>query len=786
MINEKQDKRKLKNKQYYGNYFFSASFFLKLGIILWLTIIIYIFTNKNKGLFSVFHYLTRPWNLWLDRCPIPDILLGLAILLLYGVVGYLFLRCFDVFFPKVIEIALSLVIGIAILTIPFELLAIFGFLYRGLVVLIFAVLITLLGYLYIKHQRSSIPGAPPHNNGNIILFRKGYLFFARVEQKSRVQLPSSKIGLSVYYFTMLIIGVIVFLNFYHSLLYPETYWDSLIYYMGYGRMTFLQHKFPVKVVAQVGLGLGANYPHLFPLLGATMATLAGKWSNTFSQLIPPIAGLITTILVYHTVARLTGTALIAALATLLFRSVPNGIAYFTFASDYAVAMLFTSAFLYLALIYVETRLWSYLVMMAVICAGAVHLNYLMWYLWLGLPLAVVVAHWRSENQKSEIFYPSTLPLARNQNPLMLEKLIISRHFILLMIITLMLSLTWYVRNIIVTGNPVYAFFPEIFDGKNINPEVLRSCFNEWYMNGDGIGKFGKSLWEKLLYSWMFFVTWQHSWKFAPVFMGFGIPGFILAILEIVGIIHLFYPIGRKNVRGFLIINIYVFVFLLFYHYCISDIYLYHIIPILVPVAIFSAVVLKLLWGRGGKGIAILFCLYIGIMPGVAMSLMGFKFSGTAELAGRNVSQGELVALRNPCMPDQMFYRLQYGKDVDMWQYVNTHLKGKKILTHENRMLVFNPSITFIHLDDWEIQQLYDLSDDEKLRRLKSMGIQYYLYVPMEDKHPIVKKLGLQRWILERTRLIPVFRAGKNILYRFVYSSKETSKLSENNKKGLDF
>ncbi|MCD6385379.1 glycosyltransferase family 39 protein [Candidatus Sumerlaeota bacterium] len=720
-------------------------------------------------LFSLFQYLFAPWHFWLDNCPAHDILLGLAILCLYGIVGYLFLRCLDVYFPRVIEFALALVLGIAILTIPFELLAIFGLLYQGVVALMFVVFIALFGYFSIRHQHSPMHGAPQRSD--VVLFRRGYLFFAHEELKSRVQMPSSKIGLVIYYTVMFVIGLIVVLNFYHALLYPETYWDALIYYMGYGRMTFLQHKFPVKVVAQVGLGLGANYPHLFPLLGATMSTLAGKWANSFSQLIPPVAGLIATILVYHTVARLTGVGLIAALSTLLFRSVPYGIAYFTFASDYAIALLFTSAFLYLALLYIDTRLWGYLVMMTVICAGAVHLNYLMWYLWLGWAVVLVVAHWRAEKQNTTMFQPATLPLTRNQYHPTLKNLLSSRRFICLLIIAIIVSLVWYVRNIVVTGNPFYAFFPHILGGKNINPEVLKSCFNEWYINGDGIGKFGKGLWEKLRYSWVFFVTWQHSWKLAPVFMGFGVAGFLIALLEIVGLIHLFPSSTRKHTHSFLIINTYIFMFLLFYHYCISDIYLYHIVPILVPVAIFSALVLKLLWGRGVKIIPILFCLYIGIIPGIAMSLMGFKFTGIAEFAGRKVAQSELVALRNPCIPEQMFYRLQYGKDVDMWRYVNTHLKGKKLLTHENRMLVYDPSITFIHLDDWEIQQLYGLKDAEKLRQLKSMNIHYYLYVPMEDKHPVVKKLGHHRWIRNQKILVPVFRAGRNVLYQFVYTDK---------------
>ena len=49
-------------------------------------------------------------------------------------------------------------------------------------------------------------------------------------------------------------------------------------------MTFLEHAFPVKVVGQVGIGLGANYPHLYALLGASTATMWGHWSSLYQQL----------------------------------------------------------------------------------------------------------------------------------------------------------------------------------------------------------------------------------------------------------------------------------------------------------------------------------------------------------------------------------------------------------------------------------------------------------------------------------------------------------------------
>ncbi|MCX7765245.1 MAG: glycosyltransferase family 39 protein [Candidatus Sumerlaeia bacterium] len=762
LFKDKEQKKHRQNFLIFRNYFFS------LSALIWAIFIILIFGEKNKILLSVFQHLLSPWHIWINNCPIMDIAVGMAIFLLYWLVGYYFLRCFDVYFPALVEYALALPLGITILTIPYTIIAISGVLYPLTILIIYAIALSLIVLVAYYHQRSPIPEA-----GNRIepkFFRDGYRLFARREYQLSIQKPTTLGGKAIYYIATTMLGILIVLNFQHSLLYPETYWDSLIYYLGYGRMTYLQHKFPVKVVAQVGLGLGANYPHLFNLMGAVMATLTGKWSNIYPQLIAPICGLISTLLVYHLILRLTRRALIGILATLLFRCVPLGIAYFTYASDYAVAIMFTAVFLYLAMHYIETRMWSYLCISAVICAGAVQINYLMWYLWLGWGLMILLSQWHSIRADKKIFQPSRLDLTQNLNPPGLLELIGSRKFLILLAITLMLSLIWYIRNIIVTGNPIYAFFPQIFNGKNINLEVLASCFNEWRLNGDGIGKFGTTLWEKIRASWIFFVTWEHSWKLAPIFVAFGVPGFLIAIMQLLGIMNLFPGEERIPFNRFLILVVYIFSFLLIYHYCISDIYLYHIVPIIVPIAIFSAVWLALLWTTKLKLLAVVLCLYVGLSPGIAMSLMGFKFKKIAEFGGQRVSPLQLVALRNPCMPEKMFYRLEFGADVEMWEYINQNLKGKRILSHENRHLVYDPSITFIHLDDWEIQQLYSLPDDEKLRQLKKMQIQYYLYIPMEDKHPIVKRLNIDRWREDPEIMKLIYKSGENKLYQFNFSS----------------
>ena len=102
----------------------------------------------------------------------------------------------------------------------------------------------------------------------------------------------------------------------------------------------------------------------------------------------------------------------------------------------------------------------------------------------------------------------------------------------------------------------------------------------------------------------------------------------------------------------------------------------------------------------------------------------------------------------------------------MWDYVNKHLKGQKILTHDNRHLAYDISVVLIHLDDWEMQALWDKPGAEQTRALKEAGILYYLRIPNEKNHPVLKRMGTDAWI-EQGLVQEQRRYGKNILYRIL-------------------
>lgn len=625
------------------------------------------------------------------------------------------------------------------------------------------------------------------------------------------------------------IVLITLATFWHALFFPETYWDSLILYLGYGRMTFLEHAFPFKAEAQVGIGLGANYPHLFSNHAAVCSTLFNHWSDLHARFAAPLAGLCATILIHQTLLILWQSHTTAAAGTLLFRAVPNGIAYSTYASDYAFSMLFIAAFLYCLALHARDRSRGTLALLTLIPAISMHLNYLMGILWIPWALGVIAVAWLG--QERQTLAGATRGLLRD------------RFLWIVFLAGLALASPWYIRNLMLTNNPVYAFFPNIFTSSiRVNRDVLKSAELEWFRNGDGVGRVAEiyhdfrtgapreesdpafrreaTVGDRVRSSFLFWVgfdvvrlhedsietgpwmqrllhllrvgrvdpaaarelgpdlrlvLWPHGYKMMTLFPAWFFPALLLAA------VFCLYRAASRRERGELFAvravtlggAAAVALLLLAYEYLIADLYLYQIIGIVVPAAVVATLAFHAMERIGGRAGAILravaFALVLvqGIAPGLAFGLMNFKFFGTRELDGQLFSQLHLDAFRNPGMPRELFYRLCYGEDVAMWNYLNEQLRGERLLTHENRHYVIDPSITLVHLDDWDMQQGYDLPDAQATAAfLRQHNIRYYLRVPNEANHVINRRLGMER-LEQAGRLREMYRAGGNVLFELV-------------------
>jgi hypothetical protein len=762
-------------------------------------------SERAGGFVQILKNTFAPYDIGFSNIPFLDLIISGVMVLMYAGLGWLILDCFEVYFPLLAKACLALVIGCATVGVMGELVCMAHMLNRLILILLWIAMLTA-AFLVRRTLRLDwyMPEQMPDGSR---LSRAARVSISRDWFHVVHPLPFSAPGKIQFFAASSLIGLISLVLFLHAVGEPETYWDSLILYMGYARMMFLDGEFPLKVVGQVGIGLGANYPHLYPVLTAQTAALAGYWSDTFAQLLPPVAAFASTLLVFYTGLELTRDRVVAISAALLFRAVPYGLSYSQFASDYAIAILFTSAFLYLALKYVLDGHAGYRYLFLGVAAAAVHINYLMWILWPVAIVVILVAHaFRREPLDTEVEEnPDIYDVLDTQRPLELkaprflslrERLTVSEllrqgEFWSSAIIALVLALPWYIRNIVLTGNPVYAFFYNIFkSSKRVNPEVMKSAETEWLMNGDGLGRVGHNLLEKVVNSWAYFVTSSLHWKLAPVFIGFAVPGFILAVCWItMRAISRFqnrlpeednYGVGAQ--LRFAVPCAVLFALLWFYAYCIADFYLYQIIIVLPLFGIFACYLFQVCQSPAARGALCILVLLVGFAPGLIMGLMGFKLKNTGVYKGMPAPQMNVTALRKLFMDRDMFYRMEFDGDMEMLGRLAELPDGRVILTHENRHLLLDPQLKIVHLDDWEIQQSYRKPVAERVHVLDETKVDYYLYVPNEDKHKVNSLVGMDELIKlgyfqqeyetssagESTRdLSPhsVIPANKNVLYR---------------------
>lgn len=683
---------------------------------------------EESPYFIILKSLFNRWNIHWDNAPWAE--MGVALLMIAALtgLGYLYVRWADLAFSRMQELCVSFAVGCGIIGIAGELLGMAHGLNRWGVLGAWVVLAAI---------------------GANLNRRKDWARTAYYVEPAETDRETPGVR-AMMVFQGIVFGIISVSVFLHAVGEPIVYWDSLILYAGYARDMFLQQGFPLKTVGQVGIGLGANYPHLFPVLSAQTAALAGYWHDMFAQMIPPVASLGAMLMVYAVVKEMSRSRAIGLSAALLVRAIPYGIAYGQYASDYAVAIFFTSVFLFLGWRTIRDGKAGYRNLMLFMAAAACHINYLMLALWGVAAWFILLAYCRYREESVV-----ALPNFDEERPAVfsgdlretLGDLLRSPKFWLSTMGIFLLATPWYIRNVYYTGNPVYAFYYNLFPSINVNPDVMKSAEVEWLLNGDGLGRVGRTLGEKLRGSWEYFVTGGQHWKLAPVFIGFVLPGVASWIL-----LRGRVPGRERDVSSpegrFTFAITTLFLLLWYYAYAVADFYLYQIIIVLPLFGAYIAWLFMLCRHRLARGVLYGLTLFVGIFPGVVMGLMGFKLKNTGVYQGMPAPQFNLTALRQLFMDKNVYYRMEFGGDMEMIGRINGLPSGTKVLSHENRHLLLNPKVAIAHLDDWEMQQAYGKPLAERVGILDAEEVEYYLYMTNEDKHIANSWLGMEEIIRE--------------------------------------
>ncbi len=725
---------------------------------------------------ALFRWLGADWLALGGGLDLRALAFAVGAVALLTVIGAFLLEGFEVYLARPARLALAYLLGMGAAGVVLEWLAIPHLLGRVTIALALGALLAVL--MALAWRRAHRPSDSGLGGGDA---EGSELRHTLARQAWAATLTPPRALHEFLYAGAALLGIAAISGaiFWHGLLYPEVYWDSLILYLGYARMTFIEGGFPVKVVGQVGIGLGANYPHLFAVLGAGVATAMGDWSELPQRLMAPLAGLASTVLVYQTALRLTRHINLALTAALLYRSIPQAIAFDTYASDYALAVLFTIGLLYLAVCYIQTALPGYLMLGMLLVAFSLHLNYLMPLLGLPLLLTVLGAHLGRGRLQGAAPEAAEAPWTALPDRPGLGRLLGSGWLWGWLLVAGLIGSTWYVRNWLVTGNPVYAFFPDLLGGIRINPEVMAAAEEEWQANGAGIGRFGPDALTRLMNAWVFFAGsyrgedgslqfWGPAYRLSPIFLGFALPGMIVWLGSVLAGPWAGRRTRLPGTRRFGLVVVALALALLVFHFVMAPFYLYQINPILPCLALAPALAWPWWRLRPWRWLLGGLVLTVGLVPGLGWALMGFKITGEMRLEGERVEYPQrLYTLRRPLPDPNLFYGWRYGEDPVMWEYLNTHLLGRRLLTHENRHLVIDPSIELVHLDDWDIQPLWEVEPAERVRRLtRDHNIHFYLFVPNELAARSNARMGTAQWPeLGLAELI--FEAGENRLYRLI-------------------
>lgn len=217
--------------------------------------------------------LFKPWNVQWGNAPWTELAISLGMILAYTLLGWMLIAAFRIFVPLGARLCLAFTVGMGAVGIAAEGLAMANRLTRPMMAGMWGILL-LVGFLIWLYQYQ-IRDRPQAISTDTRLTPKEQQRGAQDWFRLIYAWPIFRAGKMLYGLYVLLFVLITGFVTLHAIGEPVVYWDSLILYVGYARAIFLEGGFPVKVVGQVGVGLGANYPHLYELLTAQTAALAG-------------------------------------------------------------------------------------------------------------------------------------------------------------------------------------------------------------------------------------------------------------------------------------------------------------------------------------------------------------------------------------------------------------------------------------------------------------------------------------------------------------------------------
>jgi len=454
----------------------------------------------------------------------------------------------------------------------------------------------------------------------------------------------------VHLFLMGIIAVLFFVALYDTVSLPATEWDSLTYGVNYAKIMFQAHSIPLIAGPSIGIEMSAAYPPGIQLTAVFLYLFAGNANDFYYRLLQPIFSIATLIVTYKFAMLLNKNRTFSIFAISVLSLVP----YFwelTIEESYLMALTFllTLAAFFFCKAYMSNSsdAKKYEIIGALFCGFAALTSYIGLFGFGILLLYAVI-------KKSSV-----------------------KRVALLTALALVVLLTWYARNLVLLGNPVFPFFGI---GKYLDP-LLRSS------------------------------TVQHFQHYLKVY-----PFGLMSTIAKVGVGVLAVGIGyftfskRKDFR--LVLPLY---FLLI---CASVMALHvaftrYIIVALPVLAIFFAAPFRCIPKKRGLTLVASAVLIVVIVLSSAMVL---PYVNTVKPPSQT---GE----------DKWQYISRIYEEGDAWQWINQNTPvNAKIATFDIKQYYINRTV--FSLDGNESAPLYHMSTiQDALQFLQDNGVGYILSVP---------------------------------------------------------
>jgi hypothetical protein len=485
------------------------------------------------------------------------------------------------------------------------------------------------------------------------------------------------------------------LSFLHVLLFPELYSDSMIY--AYLTKLFYQRKNIgfIEGGPSIALGFASNYPSAYQLVGAFTYFFTGE-NLTSLRLTSLLLSFLLALLVYYWAKDIFKNKQLPIYSALLLISLPTIIFFSRSASQYIyLAFQFSLAcfFLYRFLLQ-KNRSDLYA---SAIFAGFAALTSYIGLLFIFLLLLSL--------QLGKRFYKPML--------------------ISLLLFFLIIS-PWYLRNIIILGNPIWPFG----GGRYIDPLIQANSFDQLNKISKTAGfnyKTPEDLKNSLTRLFFSFVDYRNASVYHslnPIFTFLAVPA-----------VFLWLKTKDKKIKFFVL----WFLILLAFYIVAVNYWNKYLILISVPTVLLSAYFVEYLQK-------------FKVVKWVLIFFFGFLYINSLyltllwdECPGGNISSSEIFESLGD---HQKILEACYGSDAKIWKWVNENiLENETVATNDFKLYYYNKTV--IELGSWRLRGLFHSTNiNESVRILRENNVSYLALIgDLEEikKYPqhfkLIKEIG---------------------------------------------